>query len=134
MLLCCSFRRFNLGRRGLAAATGSAGKKGRSKGPAAEEKAPEVIPEIRVTAGQTLPGLDIFSKLPAPTIQQSYPAWVFTDVDRVYGDKRSSSEIIKSVEGDLGKADDATMYELKRALKRENTAAIRMKNSQSKMK
>lgn len=126
--------RFNLIKRGFAGAAGSTGKKGRSKGPAAEEKPPEVIPEIRVSAGQILKGLDIFSKLPAPTIQTSYPDWIYTDIDRIYGTKRSSSEIIKSVSGDISKADDATMYELKRALKRENTEAIRMKNTQSKMK
>ena len=121
----------NGARRGFAA--GSSGKKGRSKGPATEEKPPEVIPDIRVQEGQVLSGLDIFSKLPAPTISKAYPDWVFTDIDRIYGMKKTSSEILKSVDGNISKADASTMYELKRALKTENTASIRMKNSQSKM-
>ena len=123
----------NLGRRGFAAA-GSTGKKGRSKAPAVEEKPPEVVPDIRVTEGQVLTGLDIFSKLPAPTISKTYPDWVFTDVDRVYGAKKSSAVILKSLEGDIDKADDAKMYELKRALKRENREGITQKNTQEKMK
>ena len=115
-------------------AAGSSGKKGRSKGPAAEEKPPEVVPDIRVQEGQVLSGLDIFSKEPAPTIAKTYPDWVFSDVDRIYGTKKTSSEILSSLDGDISKADASTMYELKRALKRENTSRIRSKNSQNKMK
>lgn len=127
------FLRNGVKRRNFAA--GSGGKKAKGgKNAAAEEKPPEVVPDIRVSEGQVLKGLDIFSKHPAPTIAKSYPEWVFTDIDRVYGMKKSSSEILKTIDRDIHKADESVMYELTRALKRENTASIRTKNSQSKMK
>lgn len=120
------------------------GDKLRGKGLAKEEKPPEKILEYIVSPGQVLTGLDIFSKQPPPTILplESYPPWLFTDVDHIYGPKKSSSMIIHELEsanangniGNLEGVGEKEMYELKRALKRENRRGIKMKNSLIKLK
>ena len=108
----------------------------RKKKEVKEEQPPERVIEMKVTEGQVLEGLNIFAKAPAPVIMplDQYPAWVWTSIDRVYGPKRTSKEIMESLGGDIDKADEAALYELKRAMKRENTLLIRKNNAKSKFK
>jgi hypothetical protein len=108
----------------------------RKKKEAKEEKPPERVIKMAVAEGQALEGLNIFAKTTVPIImpKEQYPPWVWTSIDQVYGQKRSSAEIMESLGGDINKADEGTFYSLKRALKCENTLLIRKNNAKSKFK
>lgn len=129
-LLILSFPFIHPFQRSMAAAAPTSSKKAKGKSNNFEEKPPERIVEMRPIPGEQLTGLNIFTKKPAPTIQptEAYPDWVFSDVEKIYGPKPSSVSILKSFNNELSKATEEQLYDLKRALKRENTQEIRRMN------
>jgi hypothetical protein len=118
-------------RRLLATITGTkAAVKG--KGPGKAEVPPEKVTEFAPNEGDALEGLNIFAGKGAPVIKsmEEYPEWIFSDVAKVYGPKKSSKELLAEIpDQDVSKATPEQLYEMKRAMKRECTRAIRRRNA-----